>query len=206
MPIPGASPDYTRQQSDSTIEAVAVGEEKAQKFIENNTIRVTPSLTGTKFRILYWLPDRARAKPGTNDRSEVTVPNMYKELVIYTSAPITLDWDTPSRSYVSRNAFDAVIRTVRRRCRQCRVGIKDHRHFRHRVVQDASRHPRQLCSDLPDQFRTISRYHNPSTGIVRYVWHVTRMDGQTAQGSDLRRRALTRPTSRPCKTPARWTA
>lgn len=186
LPIPGASPDYTRQQSDNTIEAVAVGEEKAQKFIENNTIRVTPSLTGTKFRILYWLPDRARARPGTNDRSEVTLPNMYKELVIYTSAPITLDWDTPSRSYVSRNAFDGVIRTafvddVASAGWESRItDISDIASFKtRRAILDS------YAATYPTSSELFLEYHNPSTGIVRYVWHVTRMDGQTAQGSDL---------------------
>jgi hypothetical protein len=112
LPLPGARPDYTQQQSDNSIRAVAVGEDRLQTFIENNTIRVTPTLTGTKFRILYQLPDRARARPGTNDGKEIAPPDTLKELVIYTSAPITLDWDTPSRSYVARLAFEGVIRTA----------------------------------------------------------------------------------------------
>ncbi|MDB5758279.1 MAG: hypothetical protein JWM30_1568 [Burkholderia sp.] len=185
LPIPGASPDYTQQQSDNAIAAVAVGEEKAQSFIENNTIRTTPSLTGTKFRILYQIPDRARAQPGTNDGKEVTPPLTLKELVIYTSVPITLEWDTPSRSYVSRNTFDGVIRTAF-------VDDVDFAAWAPKIadVSDIAsfKARRAILDKYAATYPTSSEIfldYNQTTALVRYVWKMSCMDGQTPQGNDL---------------------
>lgn len=185
LPIPGAQPDYTQQQSDSGIRAVAVDEEKAQTFIETDTIRVMPQLTGTKFRILYQVPDRARAKPGTNDGGEIAPPDTLKELVIYTSTPITLDWDTPSRSYVARSAFNGVIRTAF-------VDDVDLAAWASRINDVsgiASFKSRRIILDkYAATYPTTSEIfldYSGTTGLVRYVWGKARMDGQTPQDSDL---------------------
>jgi hypothetical protein len=186
LPIDNAKPDYTQQQSDNGIRAVAVGEERLQTFIENNSVRVTPSLTGTKFRILYQVPDRARAKPGTNDGKGVAELDTLKELVIYASAPITLDWDTPSRSYVSRNAFDGVIRTafvddVDRAAWESKINdISDIASFKaRRAILD------RYAATYPTASEIFLEYDNQASGLVRYVWSMGRMDGQTPQGNDL---------------------
>ena len=186
LPIPGASPDYTQQQSDNGIRAVAVGEEKLQTFIENNTIRVTPSLSGTKFRILYQVPDRARAKPGTNDRQEIAPPDTLKELVIYTSVPTTLDWDTPSRSYVARTPFNGIIRTafvddVDRAEWEPKINdVSDIASFKaRRAILD------KYVATYPTKSEIFLDYDNQATGLISYVWSMERMDGQTPQGTDL---------------------
>lgn len=185
LPISGANPDYTQQESDNGIQAVAVNEDKLQTFIENNTIRVMPSLTGTKFRIVYQIPDRARAKPGTNDGTEIAPPDTLKELVIYTSVPITLDWDTPSRSYIARAVFDGVIRTafvddVDRAAWASKINdISDIASFKaRRAILD------KYAATYPTKSEIFLDYVQ-TIGLVRYVWKMARMDGQTPQGNDL---------------------
>ena len=185
LPIPGASPDFSQQESDNSIQAVATGEDKLETFIENNTIRVMPTLTGTKFRIVYQLPDRARAKPGTNNGKEIAPPDTLKELVIHTSVPITFDWDTPSRSYVARDAFNGVIRTafvddVDRAAWASKINdISDITSFKaRRAILD------KYAQTYPTKSEIFLDYLQ-ATGQVRYVWTVDRMDGQTPQGSDL---------------------
>jgi len=111
LPVPGKI-NYAQQESDNRIEAVAVDEQPLQKFTENTTIRFTPALSGTKFHFVYQLPDEARTPTGTNNNQVPASPLSYKELVIYASAPMTLEWDTASRSYVANNNFNGVVRTA----------------------------------------------------------------------------------------------
>jgi endoglucanase Acf2 len=186
LPISGIAPDYTQQESDNSIVAVAVGEEHLTTFIENNNIRINPKLTGTKFRMIYQVPDRARATPGTNNDVPVTELNSYKELVIYTSSPITLEWDTPSRSYVSRAAFSGVIRTafvdaVDREEWVKRINdISDIPSFKaRRAILD------RYAATYPTASEIFLDYDKQATGLVKYVWSMARMDSQTPQGSDL---------------------
>lgn len=186
LPDPTKPLNYAQQESDNAIQAVAVGEEPLQQFIENNNIRTTPALTGSKFRFIYQLPDRARAAPGTNDNRPVTPLQSYKELVVYTSSPITLEWDTPSRSYVARDNFTGVVRTA----------------FIDDVPQETWQDPVTRISDIPsfkERRAILDRYANTfpvsseifleyddnATGLVKYKWAMETMNGQAAQGSDL---------------------
>ena len=185
LPLPG-KPDYTQQESDNGIRAVAVGEEDLKTFIENNSIRVMPTLTGTKFRMIYEYPDRARARPGTNDKTELTPPVSLKELVIYTSIPITLEWDTPSRSYIARDVFTGVIRTafvddVDSVAYASDINrISDIPSFKaRRAILD------RYAATFPTSSDIFIDYDNKAAGLVRYVWKMARMDNQTPQGSDL---------------------
>jgi endoglucanase Acf2 len=184
LPVPPV--DYTQQESDNSIQAVAVGEDPATRFIENNNIRVTPSLTGTKFRFIYQIPDRAQTRPGTNNNEAVNPVQTLKELVLYASRPITLEWDTPSRSYVARDTLPVVLRTA----------------FVDDVLYDPSTTDPTKTSDIPSfkarraildryaaTFPVSSKlfldYDEQATALVRYTWDMERMDGQAAQGSDL---------------------
>lgn len=185
LPLPG-NPDFAQQESINGIQAVAVGEDNPQPFIENNSIRVTPILTGTKFRFIYEVPDRARATPGTNNNQPVNELLSYKELVIYTSIPVTLEWDAPSRSYVARDVFNGVMRTafvddVDREAWVSRVtGVSDIPSFKaRRAILD--RH----AATYPTASEIFLEYDNQATGLVKYVWSMARMDSQTPQGSDL---------------------
>lgn len=185
LPLPG-NPDFTQQESDNGIRAVAVGEDALQTFIENNSIRVMPTLTGTKFRMIYEYPDRARAKPGTNDKTELTPPVSLKELVIYTSMPITLEWDTPSRSYISRDVYTGVIRTafvddVDSVAYASKINtISDIPSFKaRRAILD------RYAATYPTASEIFLEYDKQATGLVKYVWSTARMDSQTPQGSDL---------------------
>lgn len=177
--------DYTQQESESTIEAVAVGEVPLTKFTERDENRVTPVLTGTKFRFVYQLPDRAQTTPGTNDLKPVNPVLTLRELVLYASRPITLEWDTPSRSYISRDALPVVIRTA----------------FVDDVLYDPDVDKPEIIADTPafkarrailDQyaatFPTSSGLfvdYAQENGFVTYRWKTERMDGQPAQDGDL---------------------
>jgi endoglucanase Acf2 len=184
--LPISPIDYTQQESISRIRAVAVGEDALQTFFENGGIRVTPLLTGTKFRIVYDMPERARATPGTNDNQPVKELLSYKELVIYTSRPITLQWDTLSRSYISPDSFTGVIRTafvddVPEETPGLVVNkISDIPSFKaRRAILD------RYAATFPTSSELFIEYDNQVTGLVTYRWKTERMDGQAAQDSDL---------------------
>jgi endoglucanase Acf2 len=188
LPLTPEVVDYTQQESVNEIVAVAVGEEPLKRFIESNTIRTAPSLTltGTKFRFVYETPDRAQAMPGTNDNREIAPLRVYKELVVYASSPITLAWDTPSRSYVATSEFNGVLRTAFvddvRKASETEPAIE--------TISDipSFRNRRAILDRYAATFPTSSEIfvdYAGATGTVRYKWAMERMDGQTAQGSDL---------------------
>ena len=183
--LPTTPTDYTQQESDNAIQAVAVDEEPLAKFTENNDSRVTPLLTGTKFRFVYQIADRAQALPGTNDLKNVDSVQTLREMVLYASRPITLEWDTPSRSYIARDTLPVVLRTA---------FVDDVRY--NPAIDD----PRKT-SDIPSfkarraildryvaTFPTASKLfvgYDKDVGQVTYQWTMERMDGQSAQGNDL---------------------
>jgi endoglucanase Acf2 len=177
--------DYTQQESDNAIQAVAVGEAPLTRFFERDTIRVTPVLTGTKFRFVYQLPDRAQTAPGTNDLKPVTPVLTLRELVLYASRPITLEWDMSSRSYISRDTLPVVVRTAL---------VND-------VLYDPDFDKPEKIADTPafkarrailDQYAAtfpissgLFVEYKQESGFVTYQWKMERMDGQPAQDSDL---------------------
>lgn len=186
LPLNPVQYEYDKQESDNGIQAVAVGEEPLQAFVENNRQRVTPTLTGTKFRFIYQTPDRARAKPGTNDGKEVAPLLSLKELVVYSSSPITLEWDTPSRSYVAREAYSGTIRTalvddVAQEAWGANVtAISDIPAFKaRRAILD------RYASTFPTSSRIFLEYDGNAAGLIKYKWDMERMDGASAQGADL---------------------
>src|SRR5690606_29135075 len=112
---PGVPPDYSRWENDNQIVAVAVGEEPLMEFVERGqpSQRKTPSLTGTKFRFISLMASPTLLPPGTNDdRDPPPLPLMYKEIVVYASRTITLDWNVELRSYVARDNFQGVLRAA----------------------------------------------------------------------------------------------
>ena len=183
--LPITPTDFTQQESDNSILAVAVDEEKLAKFTERDDQRVTPSLTGTKFRFVYQIADRAQAVPGTNDNKPISPVETLREMVLYASRPITLEWDTPSRSYIARDALPVILRTA---------FVDDVRY--NPSLDDATK-----TSDIPSfkarraildryaaTFPTASKLfvaYDKDIGQVTYQWTMERMDGQPAQGSDL---------------------
>lgn len=186
LPLNPVQYEYDKQESENGIQAVAVGEAPLQTFIENNRQRVTPTLTGTKFRFVYQNPDRARAKPGTNDGKEVVPLLSLKELVVYSSSPITLEWDTPSRSYRAREAFSGTIRTalvddVAEEVWRSNInGISDIPAFKsRRAILD------RYAATFPTSSEIFLEYDGNAGGLIKYKWAMERMDGATAQGADL---------------------
>lgn len=184
LPIPPI--DYTQQESDSRIRAVAVGEDPLKPFSERGGVIVTPPLTGTKFRIVYDMPDRARSTPGTNNNTPVTPLLSYKELVIYSSIPITLQWDVASRSYISPDVFNGVIRTAfvddvpQETQGLSATEVSNIPSFKsRRAILD------RYAQTFPTSSKLFIDYNDQETGTVTYGWNTERMDGQTAQGSDL---------------------
>ena len=186
LPVNPVQYEYDKQESDNGIMAVAIGEEPLQAFTENNRQRVTPTLTGTKFRFVYQTPDRARAKPGTNDGKDVAPLLSVKELVVYSSSPITLEWDTPSRSYRAREAFSGIIRTAlvddvaEETWRSNINGISDIPAFKaRRAILD------RYAATFPTASEIFLEYDGNAGGLIRYRWAMERMDGAPAQGADL---------------------
>lgn len=175
-----------QQESDNGIRAVAVGEEPLQVFIENNRQRVTPTLTGTKFRFVYETPDRARAKPGTNDGKEVVPPLALKEMVVYSSSPITLEWDTASRSYIAAQAFAGTMRTALvdevawEEWKDKIPSISAIPTFKtRRAILD------RYASTFPTSSDIFLEYDGNAGGLIKYKWAMERMDGASPQTADL---------------------
>jgi endoglucanase Acf2 len=174
--------DYTQQESDNAIRAVAVGEDSLKKFNEFND-SVTPVLTGTKFRFVYQIADRALAEPGTNNLKDVDSVQMLKEMVLYASRPITLEWDIPSRSYIARDATPVVLRTAfvdDVLFTEDSTKVSDIPSFKaRRAILD------RYATTFPTSSELFIEYDNQVTGTVTYRWKMERMDGQPAQDSDL---------------------
>lgn len=174
--------DYTQQESDNAIRAIAVGEDPLVEFTEFNT-SVTPVLTGTKFRFVYQLADRALAEPGTNNLKEVASVQMLKEMVLYASRPITLEWDIPSRSYIARDATPVILRTAfvdDVLFTKDSTKVSDIQSFKaRRAILD------RYAATFPTKSELFIEYDNQVTGMVTYRWKMERMDGQPAQGGDL---------------------
>ncbi|WP_194715138.1 glycosyl hydrolase [Noviherbaspirillum soli] len=186
LPLDPVQYAYDQQESDNGIQAVAVGEEPLQTFVENNRQRLTPTLTGTKFRFVYQTPDRARAKPGTNDGNPSIPLLSLKEMVVYSSSPITLEWDTPSRSYVAREAYSGTIRSAlvddvaQEEWGSKVTGISDIPSFKaRRAILD------RYAATFPIRSEIFLEYDGNATGLIRYRWDTERMDGATARGADL---------------------
>nr|WP_217346368.1 glycosyl hydrolase [Noviherbaspirillum sp. L7-7A]MBV0880780.1 hypothetical protein [Noviherbaspirillum sp. L7-7A] len=178
--------DLTKQQSDNGIQGVAVDEQPMQPFDEAIGAG-TPRLTGKKFRFLYWLPNRALAKPGTNDGTIVAEPSAYKEVVFYASTPITLEWDKASRSYVASENFTGVIRTAAVNDvpmadwnNQTKLGISDLPAFKdRRKILDA------YAMTFPTKSEITLNHEGGEQATVTFNWKTERMDGQAPQGKDL---------------------
>jgi len=178
--------DLTKQQSDNAIEGVAIDEQPMQPFDEHANA-ATPQLTGKKFRFLYRLPNRALAKPGTNDGTIIAEPLAYKEVVFYASSPITLDWDKPSRSYVASENFTGVIRTaavsdvpMAKWNNQTKLGISDLPAFKERrKILDA------YAMTFPTKSEITLNHDGGEQATVTFKWTTERMDGQPPQGKDL---------------------
>ena len=185
LPVPGKI-NYAQQESDNRIEAVAIDEQPLQEFIENNTVRFTPPLSGTKFRFVYQLPDEARTAPGTNDNQIPASPLSFRELVIYASAPMTLEWDTPSRSYIAANNFTGTVRAAfvddiaSETWSSPVTGISDIPSFKaRRRILDT------YAAGFPTSSGILLEYDGNATALAKFQWTVERMDGQPAQGGDL---------------------
>lgn len=182
----GPDIDFTRQQSDNGIEGVATDEQPMQLFDENADAGA-PRLTGKKFRFLYRVPDRALAKPGTNDGKTVPEPNAYNEVVFYASSPITLEWDKASRSYIATENFTGVIRTAAVNDvltadwdNQTKLGISDLPAFKdRRKILDA------YAMTFPTKSEIMLNHDGGEQATVTFKWTTERMDGQAAQGKDL---------------------
>lgn len=178
--------DLTKQQSNNGIEGVAVDEQPMQPFDEAIDAG-TPRLTGKKFRFLYWLPNRALAKPATNDGTILAEPSAYKEVVFYASTPITLEWDKASRSYVASENFTGVIRTAAVNDvpkadwnNQTKLGISDLPAFKdRRKILDA------YAMTFPTKSEITLHHEGGEQATVTFNWKTERMDGQAPQGKDL---------------------
>lgn len=186
--IPGTV-DYRQWESDNQIVAVATDEAPLQAFIENGPMdgRATPSLTAAKFRFVYRIASDSLAPAGTNDNSaQPAPPLLFKEMVLYASAPITLDWNPALRSYVARGNFDGVLRAAL---------VAD-------IPESAAGPDATVVSGLPGfqaRRQVLDRYAAtyPILGEVRlgydggaqaqvmYEWGVQRMDNQPPRGDGL---------------------
>lgn len=72
-----------------------------QPFLEAGGVKSTPDLTGTKFRFVYSNPDDA-----------IKGQHMQRVMVVYASAPLTLRWDAPTRTYMASAPFTGTLRVA----------------------------------------------------------------------------------------------
>jgi endoglucanase Acf2 len=133
------------------------------------------------------LPNRALAKPGTNDGTIVAEPKAYKEVVFYASSPITLEWDKASRSYVASENFTGAIRTAAVNDvpmadwnNQTKLRIPDLPAFKdRRKILDA------YATTFPTKSEITLDHDGGEQATVAFNWKTERMDGQPSQGKDL---------------------
>ena len=186
--IPGTE-DYSQWESDNQIVAVATDEAPLQPFNERGPdyMRATPTLTASKFRFVYLTASEALAPPGTNDNSAPPAPPLvFKEMVLYASQPMTLEWNTTLRSYVAREDFHGVLRaafvddTPASAPGLGATGVSELPLFKaRRQVLD------RYAMTYPIFSEVLLRYDGGKQAQVQYEWGMQRMDGQTAQGADL---------------------
>jgi hypothetical protein len=185
--IPGTE-DYSQWESDNQIVAVAVDEASLQPFNERGIdyMRQTPALTASKFRFVYLTASEALAPVGSNDNSPPPPPPLvFKEIVLYASQPMTLEWNATLRSYVARENFHGVLRAA--------------------FVDDVASGPDLAAtrvSDLPafsarrqvlDKYamtypifsEVLLRYDGGKQAQLQYEWGMQRMDGQPPDGAGL---------------------
>ncbi|MDB5842427.1 MAG: hypothetical protein JWQ23_4379 [Herminiimonas sp.] len=176
--VPGTEA-YTEWEGVNQIAAVAVDENPLQEFVERGPVAVrrTPLLAGTKFRIVYRIADDALTPPGTNDNTTPATPIVFKELVVYASRLITLEWNPTLRSYVAAAPFDGVLRTAfvddipEAAPGVTLIGVSDIASFRaRRGILDRYAQTYPVLSEVHLQ------YDGGSKATVKFRWAAERMD------------------------------
>ncbi len=184
-PFQDAIPDYSKWEVVNGLVAVAAGNGdlsgvSSQPFIEATALTVmTPDLSGTSFRFVYRVPDPSRpAAPRSNNNTPPAEPLIDRVLNVYASAPITLKWDAPSRTYVSTAAFNGTLRAAF-------VGEQ--------VIADmATDRPELLrfdaleqllaahSSEVPLAGHVLLNYDGAATATLGFAWTTRNIDGVTA--------------------------
>jgi hypothetical protein len=188
-PIAGTT-DYNDWQSDNQIVAVATDENPAQPLREFNRTDGSrpPDLSGTKFRFIYRLPSRAVSETGTNDNVTRPERELLKEALVYTSQPVTLQWDAARRSYAAAAPFTGVVRAVFVDDVPGIAPPDDNQ------ALDLSGTPsfverRAILDRFAQAYPVLSEvrldYPGGPAAKLKYQWAVQRMDGAAAAPQDL---------------------
>jgi endoglucanase Acf2 len=175
--------DYSLWEVTNGIVAVAASNGNlagvaSQKFNESGVVE-TPDLTGTAFRIVYRVPDPARPlTPRTNNNQAPVEPLIDRVMNVYASSPITLTWDVPSRTYVTRTPFNGTLRAAF-------VGEQV-------IANIATDQPELLAFDeeeavlaahageVPIAGQVLAQYDGSEAATLKFAWTTRNIDGSTA--------------------------
>lgn len=174
LPIDPGKGDPSKWEAIPEIQAVSSDTQPIQAFAENGGAPNTPELKGQKFRFVY----------RTSDNSVSTDPNlafMQRVMVMYTSSPVTLTWDIPSRTYMFSQPFNGTVR----------VAFVNEQPIAGAPVPTEVSYPTE--EDLLDQHAveypvTSSinlQYAGGDDATVRYGWSTETLDGSAATGNRL---------------------
>ncbi len=188
LPISPLVWDYGTWEAVNGLVAVAAGTGSlaavpSQQFIEAGVVK-TPDLSGSSFRFVYRVPDPARpATPRTNDNKPPIENLINRVMNVYTSSPITLRWNAPSRTYVATQPFSGVVRAA---------------FVNEAVIADISRddpvaltYPTieatlfQYRSEYPLDGEVTTQYDGGATANVIFHWTTGNMSGATPNASNL---------------------
>ena len=192
LPLTPLTLDYTKWESVNGLVAVAASDGDLssapnQPFVEATALVngvKTPILTGTAFRFIYRVPDPARpSSPRTNNNAPPVEGLINRVMNVYTSSPISLHWDGPSRSYVATQPFNGVIRAA---------------FVNEAVIADISRDDPTTLSfpaaeaalykykdEYPISGEVTAQYDGNTTANVLFVWATANMSGAKPNAANL---------------------
>ncbi|MGI4847773.1 MAG: glycosyl hydrolase [Janthinobacterium lividum] len=186
---------YDEWENINQLVAVGNGDQAMQSFKEFGESAVRPVLAGTKFRFVYTGSLLSLAPIGSNDSGRADPVEVYKEAVLYSSSPITLEWNAARRSYVVNADFDGVLRTayVNETLKTQSLGdangltVSDLPAFSaRRAVLD------QYASTYPLLAEVRLEYDGGASAAVSYKWVTQRMDGALPGANELMMMAFER--------------
>ncbi|WP_028603120.1 glycosyl hydrolase [Ottowia thiooxydans] len=174
LPIDPGKGDPNKWEAIPEIHAVSADNGEVKPFAENGGAPTTPDLTGKKFRFVY----------RTSDNSVSSDPNlafMQRVMVVYTSSPVTLTWDIPSRTYVFSQPFNGTVRTAF--VNEEPIASAPAPTVVSYAAEEALLDKHSV--EYPVTSSINLQYAGGNDSTVRYGWSTETLDGSTASGNRL---------------------